>query len=172
MILQLLTLLAVNSETSLPQVSAVSSQPFTFGILWRWAQSHNSPLVQQPRVAPLFQLVHVRDMLQPLIKVMIITCTSTTCKERRCSSLSLLVQMPSSRFNGLKNLMILNSLLSPLDQFNSGTQLMPARSSLRTVPSGLNLPRPSSLALLSMKMVFATLVVLTVVSIFGIKNKI
>jgi hypothetical protein len=68
--------------------------------------------------------------------------------------------------------MILNSLLSLLDLFNSGTQLMLPKNFSRMVLLALSLRRPNSLAQLLMKMVFATLVVPMVEYIFGIRNKI
>jgi len=172
MILPLWILQEVNSETLLPLVSAESFPQSTFGILLPWTQLRNSLLVLPPKVLLDYQSVHAKDMLHALTRVTTTTCTSITYRERRCSSPSQQELMLSSTSSGPRNQMIWNSLLSPQDPSNSGTQLMLPRSYSRMVLSVKSTPRLSSTVPHLMRMVSATLEVPTVESTFGIKSKI
>jgi hypothetical protein len=80
--------------------------------------------------------------------------------------------MLSLTFSGPRNQMISSFALLLLDLSNSGTQQTLVRNYTRMEHLDLNTLKLNLTALFSTKMVYAILVVLTVASTFGIKNKI
>jgi len=143
-----------------------------FGTQWPWLPLQTLVLDQPLKELLLFLSVHVKDMWQPLIRVMTTQCTSTMFRERRCFWLCLLGLMLSAISNGQRNQMIWNLSLLLVVLFNSGTQLMQARNCLKMELSDLSSLKLNSTVLHSMNTVFATLVVLMEASMYGIKNKI
>lgn len=124
------------------------------------------------RVQLLYLSVHAKDTQLLLTRVMTILCIFIMSKEKRCFFPFQQDLIQSLIFSGLKNPTILNLLQSLQDLFNSGTQLMLVKNYTKMVHSDQNSLKLNSIALFSMKMVSATLVVPMVVSMFGIKNKI
>lgn len=167
-----LILLEERTETLSLQENAERCLLFTSGIQTLCLPLLHSILELLLKVQVPYLSVHVKDMLLLLIRVMITPCISIMFKERRCfcpfqQDLTLLLI-----FSGLKNQTISNSLLSLQVLFSSGIQLMPVRNYTKTVHSDQNSPKLDSIAPFSTKMESAIPVVLTVVSTFGIKNKI
>jgi hypothetical protein len=119
----------------------------------------------------LYLLVHVKDTLQLLIRVMITQCIFIMFKEKRCFFPSQQGLTLSLIFSGLKNQTISNLLQSLQDHFNSGTQLMLVRNYTKMVHSDQNSHKLNLTVQFLTRMVSVTLEVLMVVFTFGIKSK-
>ena len=170
--LLVLILQVEKTEILLLLENVVKCLQFTFGIQILWALLLHSILELVLKVLLLYLLVHVKDMLLLLTKVMITLCISIMFKERRCFYPFLLGLTQSLIFSGLKNQMTLNFVLSLQDLFNFGIQQMLVKNCIKMVHSEQNSHKQNSIVRCLTRMVFATLVVPMVEFMYGIKNKI